>query len=146
MGKTPHLKGATTAVNEVCHPREWAVDPIVGHATAVENASMPAAFITCATPRSMTPEHAAGWLERRAELLSDDEAVAEVSVRELRPRGGDPIWLMRVAARPEETDAWELLVHELVADLDRLGMRPTAVIDERAREVAGARREVQPAA
>jgi hypothetical protein len=146
MGKPPHLEGATTALNEVCHPREWAVSPIAGHASAVENASMTAAFITCATPRSMTPELAAGWLERRAQLLSDDRAVAEVSVRELRPRERDPIWLMRVVARPEETDAWELLVHELVADLDRLGMRPTAVIDERAREAAAAHREVQPAA
>lgn len=107
---------------------------------------MAAAFITCATPRSMTPENATAWLEHRAQLLGGEEAVEEVAVRELRPRGRDPIWLVRVVARPGETDDWELLVRELVEDLDRLAMRPTAVIDQRPREPAVAPREVQPAA
>ena len=59
-------------------------------------------------------------------------------MQELRPRGRDSIWLLHLTTGPDETDDWEALLHELVTDLRRLGMRPTVVVDERSRERAPA--------
>jgi hypothetical protein len=94
---------------------------------------MAAAVITCATPRSMATEHATAWLRRRARTLADEEPVEEVTVRELRPRGRDSFWLVHLATGSDKNDRWEALLHELVTDLRRLGMRPTVVVDERRR-------------
>src|SRR6185312_7986967 len=51
--------------------------------------AMAAAFITCSPPRAMATEAATAWLERRAELLRDGQAVEEVTLRELRPSHQD---------------------------------------------------------
>jgi hypothetical protein len=106
---------------------------------------MAAAFITCTTPRSMATEHASAWLRRRAKTLAAEDPIEEVTVRELRPRGRDSVWLVHVVTGSDENDDWEPLLRALVAELRRLGMRPTVVIDER-RVPATAPLEVQRAA
>lgn len=106
---------------------------------------MAAAFITCTTPRAMRDEHASAWLERRAEDMRGTEPVEEVSVRELRPRRRDPVWLVHLVLGAPRED-WEELVGDLVRDLRRLGMRPTFCIDERSSERATERLELQRAA
>lgn len=106
---------------------------------------MAAAFITCTTPRAMRDEHASAWLERRAEDMRGTEPVEEVSVRELRPRRRDPVWLVQLVLGAPRED-WEELVGDLVRDLRRLGMRPTICIDERPSERATEGLELQHAA
>ena len=95
---------------------------------------MAAAFITCTPPRSMTGGAATAWLERRAELLGGMQPVEEVTVRELRPRRGDPVWLLHVLMSSDGSGDWNRLLGELVRDLRRLGMQPTVCIDERPRQ------------
>jgi hypothetical protein len=104
---------------------------------------MAAAFITCTTPRSMAAHDAMAWLERRADVLRGAEPVDEITVRELTPRGRDPVWLMHVVLGSDQDRRWEQLLRDLVGDLRRLGMRPTVCIDERSRESATAQHEVQ---
>jgi hypothetical protein len=95
---------------------------------------MGAAFITCSPSRSMAREAAAAWLERRAKLLRDARPVDEVTLRELRPRRQDPVWLLHVLMGSDGNGDWNRLLGELVRDLRRLGMQPTVCIDERRRE------------
>jgi hypothetical protein len=95
---------------------------------------MAAAFITCSPSRSMAGNAASAWLERRAELLGDMQAVEEVTVRELRPRRGDPVWLLHVLTDSDARGDWNRLLGEIVRDLRRLGMEPTVCIDERPKQ------------
>jgi hypothetical protein len=96
-----------------------------------------AAFITCPTPRSMAARDAIGWLQRRADILRAVEPVEDITVRELRPRGRDPVWLMHIVLGSDEDRDWEQqLLGDLVGDLRRLGTRPTVCIDERSTEAA----------
>jgi hypothetical protein len=92
---------------------------------------MAAAFITCTTPRSMSSEDATAWLERRAEHLRGTPQVDEVTVRELRPRRREPVWLVHVVLHSDPDGHWHELLGDLVRDLRWLGMRPTVSIDER---------------
>jgi hypothetical protein len=103
---------------------------------------MAAAFITCTTPRSMAANDAMAWLQRRANVLRGAEPGEEITVRELTPRGRDPVWLMHVVVDSDEDRNWEPLLGDLVGDLRRLGMRPTVCIDKRSREAATAQRDV----
>lgn len=110
-----------------------------GRAAATDNLFMASALITCTTPRSMATEDAMAWLERRAEQLRRAEPVEDITVRELRPRRGNPVWLVHVVLRSDDTEEWEWLLANLTRDLRRLGMRPTIRIDERRREIAAER-------
>lgn len=103
-------------------------------------------FITCTTPRSMAAHDALAWLQRRGDALSRDERVEGVTVRQLRPRGRNPVWLMHMVLGSDEDRSWEPLLGDLVGDLRRLGMRPTVCIDERSTEAATAQPDVQVAA
>jgi hypothetical protein len=107
---------------------------------------MAAAFITCSPPRAMATEAATAWLERRAELLRDAQAVEEVTLRELRPRHQDIVWLLHVRMGSHASRDWNRLLGELVRDLRRLGMQPTVCIDERPREPGTAQPELAPVA
>lgn len=117
--------------------------PLVSEPAQPRIPRMAAAFITCAAPRSMTTEHATAWLERRARTLRAADQVEEVTVRELRPRGRDSVWLLHVVLRADENDDWNRLLGELVTDLRRLGMRPIAVVDERSKDVTTGQAEVE---
>ena len=106
---------------------------------------MGAAFITCIPPRSMGPAAAVAWLERRAQVLRLAPQVDDVTVRELRPRQRDPVWLIHVLLGSDGSRDWNSLLGQLVRDLRRLGMQPTVCIDERSRETAPGHAELQPA-
>jgi hypothetical protein len=89
----------------------------------------------------MSSESALAWLERRAEHLRAAESVVQVTVRQLRPRRRDPVWLMQVVLDSGGAPAGDLL-GDLVRDLGSLGTRPTICIDERPRDGAQARPEL----
>jgi hypothetical protein len=102
-------------------------------------AGMATALITCTTPRSMTAERAAAWLEHQADSLRDADSVEAVTLSELRPSGGHPVWLLRAAVDSNEPVDWEPLLGGLMRGLRHLGMEPTVCIDERRAEVAAPR-------
>jgi hypothetical protein len=67
-------------------------------------------------------------------------------VRELRPRGREPVWLVQVVLGAHDDGDWEQLLSGLMGDLRLLGMRPTVCIDERSREATTARSDLRRAA
>lgn len=107
---------------------------------------MAAAFITCTTPRSMSTEDATAWLERRAERLRRAEPAVDISVRELRPRRRDPVWLLHVAGDTGGDPGWDEFLAGIIRDLRRLGMRPTVSVAKRPRERVAERSELARAA
>jgi hypothetical protein len=109
-------------------------------------AGMATALITCTTPRSMTTERAAAWLEHQADSLRVADSVDEVTLRALRPSDGHPVWLLRAAVGSDEPVDWEPLLGGLMRGLRHLGMEPTVCIDERRAPVAAPRRELLSAA
>lgn len=93
----------------------------------------------------MTSDDAAAWLERRARTLRQRGAAEQVTLRELRPSQGDPVWLLHIALT-SATSEWEQPIGALVQDLRKLGMQPTICIDERIREAPVAPSELVRAA
>jgi hypothetical protein len=123
----------------VPHPPNGLAAPLDADAGSSTISGMATALITCTTPRSMTAERAAAWLERQADSLRDADSVEDVTVRELRPRGGHPVWLLRAAVASDEPVDWEPLLGGLMRGLRHLGMEPTVCIDERQAELAAPR-------